>query len=293
VLESPLVAEEHMAFNDNQFGALLVHRTRASGLRLAAGMSHQVTGPEKMEHLVQTMPDLGRATVATRLAPGEKLEVVKYVAYGWSSQRSRPALHDQVAAALALARLTGWDGLLAEQQEYLDEFWAGADVEVSGDAEIQQAVRFGLFHILQAGARAEHRPIAAKGLTGPGYDGHTFWDTETYVLPVLTYTHPDAAADALRWRHLTLPVAKQHAIDLGLAGAAFAWRTIRGRVTGRPAPRPSTSTPTSPTRCCATWTPPKTPPSSWRSAWRSWSRRPGCGAGSATTTPEASSGSTA
>jgi alpha,alpha-trehalose phosphorylase len=229
VLESPLVAEEHMAFNDNQFGALLVHRTRASGLRLAAGMSHQVTGPEKMEHLVQTMPDLGRATVATRLAPGEKLEVVKYVAYGWSSQRSRPALHDQVAAALALARLTGWDGLLAEQQEYLDEFWAGADVEVSGDAEIQQAVRFGLFHILQAGARAEHRPIAAKGLTGPGYDGHTFWDTETYVLPVLTYTHPDAAADALRWRHLTLPVAKQHAIDLGLAGAAFAWRTIRGQ----------------------------------------------------------------
>jgi alpha,alpha-trehalose phosphorylase len=71
-----------------------------------------------------------------------------------------------------------------------------------GDAEIQQAVRFGLFHILQAAARAEFRPIAAKGLTGPGYDGHTFWDTETFVLPVLTYTQPSAAADVLRWRHI-------------------------------------------------------------------------------------------
>jgi alpha,alpha-trehalose phosphorylase len=229
VLESPLVSEENQAINDNQFGALLVHRTRASGLRLAAGMLHQVTGPDRMDSHVQTFPDLGRATVATRLAKGEKLEVIKYVAYGWSSQRTRPALHDQVAAALALARLTGWDGLLAEQREYLDEFWAGADVEVEGDMEIQQAVRFGLFHILQAGARAEHRPIAAKGLTGPGYDGHTFWDTETFVLPVLTYTHPTAAADALRWRHMTLPVARQHAADLGLSGAAFAWRTIRGQ----------------------------------------------------------------
>jgi alpha,alpha-trehalose phosphorylase len=229
VLESPLVSEEHLAINDNQLGALLVHHTRASGLRLAAAMTHQVSGPKTMDAHVQTLPDLGRVTVATRLAPGEKLEVVKYIAYGWSSQRTRPALHDQVAAAIALARLTGWRGLLAEQRDYLDQFWAGADVQVEGDAEIQQAVRFGLFHILQAGARAEYRPIAAKGLTGPGYDGHTFWDTETFVLPVLDYTHPDAAADVLRWRHMTLPVAKQHAIDLGLAGSAFAWRTIRGQ----------------------------------------------------------------
>jgi alpha,alpha-trehalose phosphorylase len=167
--------------------------------------------------------------VAAQVAAGERLEVVKYIGYGWSSQRSRPALHDQVTGALALARLTGWDGLLAEQRGYLDDFWAGADVVVEGDAEIQQAVRFGLFHILQAGARSEHRPIAAKGLTGPGYDGHTFWDTETFVLPVLTYTHPDAAADVLRWRHMVLPEARQHAADLGLAGAAYAWRTIRGQ----------------------------------------------------------------
>src|SRR5260370_27571579 len=136
---------------------------------------------------------------------------------------------DQIFGALSGAHLTGWEGLLAEQRAYLDEFWDGADVELDGDAEIQQAVRFGLFHILQAGARAEYRPIAAKGLPGTGSAGHTFWDTESFVLPVLMYTHPSAAADALRWRHMVLPEARQHAADLGLAGAAFPGRTIGGR----------------------------------------------------------------
>jgi alpha,alpha-trehalose phosphorylase len=229
VLESPLVSEEHVATSDDQQRVILVHRTKVSNLMLAAGMSHEVAGPEKMSVRTESSPDLGRTTVAARVAPGERLEVTKYIGYGWSSQRSRPALHDQVAGALSLARLTGWDGLLEEQRGYLDEFWAGADVAVEGDPDVQQAVRFGLFHILQAGARAELRPIAAKGLTGPGYDGHTFWDTETYVLPVLTYTHPDAVADALGWRHMVLPEARQHAIDLGLAGAAYPWRTIRGQ----------------------------------------------------------------
>ncbi|HEV2771744.1 MAG TPA: glycosyl hydrolase family 65 protein, partial [Thermoleophilaceae bacterium] len=97
-----------------------------------------------------------------------------------------------------------------------------------GDPEIQQAVRFGLFHVLQAGARAEGRAIPGKGLTGPGYDGHAFWDTESFVLPVLTYTRPEAARDALRWRHATLPAARGRARELGLAGAAFPWRTIAG-----------------------------------------------------------------
>ena len=85
-----------------------------------------------------------------------------------------------------------------------------------------------MFHVLQAGARAEGRPIPAKGLSGNGYDGHTFWDAETYVLPVLTYTIPDAAAHELRWRHSTLPRAAERARQLGLSGATFPWRTIAG-----------------------------------------------------------------
>ena len=167
-------------------------------------------------------------TVAANIEVGQAVSLVKFVAYGWSSQRSFPAVRDLVVAALAEARHTGWDGLVAAQRDYLDDFWGRADVELDGDTELQQAVRFALFHVLQAGARAEQRAIAAKGLTGPGYDGHTFWDTERFVLPVLTYTAPHAAADALRWRHSTLDLARERARQLGLEGAAFPWRTIRG-----------------------------------------------------------------
>ena len=226
VLDNPLEPVEHEVLGH---GATLAHRTRRSNLLMAAGMDHVVEGPGRVEIDVDTKPDWARVTVVCVVPPGEHLRVVKFLAYGWSSLRSLPSLRDQVAAALTGARYQGFAGLEREQREYLDEFWRGADVVVEGDAEIQQAVRFGLFHVLQAGARAEGRAIPAKGLTGPGYDGHTFWDTEGFVLPVLTYTHPDAAAHALRWRHSTLDLARQRAAELGLTGATFPWRTIRGQ----------------------------------------------------------------
>jgi alpha,alpha-trehalose phosphorylase len=225
-LSEPLVAEQHRC---NDTGATLLHSTRHSGLRMAAAMDHEVIGPSRTEFQSSATEDVARTTVICRLQPGQRLRMVKYLAYGWSSQRSVPALNDQVRAALAAARYTGWAGLTTEQRVYLDDFWAAADVEVDGNSQLQQAVRFGLFHVLQAGARAERRGIAAKGLTGPGYDGHTFWDTETFVLPVLSHTVPDAAADALRWRQQILPLALERARQLNLAGAAFPWRTIRGQ----------------------------------------------------------------
>jgi alpha,alpha-trehalose phosphorylase len=226
VLDHPLQAEEVL---EQRAGGLLVHRTKASDLRMAAAVEHFVDAPGKHEITTEGHPDWLRTTVAAKVGPGQKLRVVKLAAYGWSGSRSLPALRDQVGAALASARLDGWDGLLEAQREYLDAFWDHSDVKVEGDQEVQQAVRFGLFHTLQAGARAEKRPIGSKGLSGPGYDGHTFWDAETFVLPALTYTQPAAAADVLRWRHSTLDLARERAQTLGLQGAAFPWRTIRGQ----------------------------------------------------------------
>ena len=224
---SPLRSEQ---FSGRDTKVVLVHSTELSGLRMAAGMDHIVDGPAGTEtNPAEIGEDLGRVTITADVEPGQRLRVVKFLAYGWSSQRSTSALRDQVAAALAEARHTGWEGLLACQRAYLDDFWDRADVELDGDAELQQALRFALFHTLQSGARGERRAIAAKGLTGPGYNGHAFWDTETFVLPVLTYTAPDAARDALRWRHATLGLAGERAQQLGLAGAAFPWRTIAGQ----------------------------------------------------------------
>ncbi|WP_019810111.1 glycoside hydrolase family 65 protein [Saccharomonospora halophila] len=224
-LEAPLIGEFARAEDQR---AVLVHRTKRSGLRMAAAMDHRIEAGEDLRTDIRVEQDLARLTIAVDVPLGEKLRVTKYLAYGWSAQRSLPAVHAQVDAALAGALQTGWEGLLAEQRRFLDQFWASADVEIDGDPELQQAVRFGLFHVLQAGARGESRAIPGKGLSGPGYDGHAFWDTETFVLQVLTYTLPDAARDALRWRHSTLDKARDRAAQLGLRGAAFPWRSING-----------------------------------------------------------------
>jgi alpha,alpha-trehalose phosphorylase len=226
VLQSVLRPEAHSARDDGK--AELVHVTKLSELRVAAAMAHVVDGPPGTKQRTESGQEIARLTVSAALQPGQRLRLVKLVGYGWSAVRSRPALRDQVDAALAAALRTGWSGLVDEQRAFLAEFWDRADVELVGDPEIQQAVRFGLFHVLQAGARAETQAIPAKGLTGPGYDGHAFWDTEMFVLPMLTYTYPGAAADALRWRHSTLPKARERARQLGLRGAAFPWRTIDG-----------------------------------------------------------------
>jgi alpha,alpha-trehalose phosphorylase len=224
-LASPLQHEYETA---RDTAVVLVHITRETRLRVGAAMDHTIECPAEVRIEARAVHDSGIVTAATVLQPGQKLRLIKFVAYGWSGARSLNGVRDQVWAALTAARQTGWDGLLAEQRKYLDDFWDRSDVEVDGDAEVQQAVRFALFQVLQAGARAEQRAISAKGLTGPGYDGHAFWDTEAFVLPVLTLTVPDAVANALHWRYSTLPTAIDRAAQLGLKGAAFPWRTISG-----------------------------------------------------------------
>jgi len=142
--------------------AVLAHATTASGLTMAAAMDHVIDGPEGTAASEESFEDLARVMVSAEIAPDRPLRVVKFLAYGWSSQRSMPSVRDQVAAALAEAR-------------------------------------------------------------------HTGWDTETFVLPVLTYTAPHAARDALCWRHATLDLARERAQQIGVQGAAFPWRTIRGQ----------------------------------------------------------------
>jgi alpha,alpha-trehalose phosphorylase len=224
-LTAPLVSD---FFQARDLRAILVHTTKASGLTVATAMDHAIDGSDAMASTIEAFDDLARLSITDTPAPGKPLRVTKFLAYGWSGSRAVSAVRDQVVAALVGAVQTGWDGLVSGQREFLDEFWDAADIEIEGDTELQQAVRFSLFHTLQAGERGEQRPIPAKGLTGPGYDGHTFWDTEAFVLPLLTYSRPRAVADALRWRHRTLDLARDRARSLALRGAAFPWRTIHG-----------------------------------------------------------------
>ena len=131
----------------------------------------------------------------------------------------------------------GFPQLLASQEQYMEDFWRRSDVRVKdiredrtkrSTVEIQQAIRFNLFHILQASARAEDTGVPAKGLTGQAYEGHYFWDTEIYLLPFLTYTSPRIARNLLAFRYKMLPQARARAQELGHRGAMFPWRTISG-----------------------------------------------------------------
>ncbi|WP_433201301.1 glycoside hydrolase family 65 protein [Dactylosporangium sp. CS-047395] len=220
VLPRPLRGELHEAGDGI---GVLVHRTHRSLRRVGVAVAFD-TGVAW-----ETAPDLLRASITAVVRPGKPLAFTRFAALTCASEQPVPHVRAHVRAAAATARSTGWDSLAEAQRAYLDAYWRDADVEVGGDPALQQSVRFGLFHVLQAAAHTGVGPIPAKGLTGNGYDGHIMWDTESYVLPVLTYLRPDAARDALLWRHRTLPAAVDRARQLHFDGAAFPWRTIDGR----------------------------------------------------------------
>lgn len=164
------------------------------------------------------------------LAPGAETVLVKFAAYAWADTDTGVAgLVTDAGATLAAARTAGWDGIARAQADDLARFWADADVVIEGDAGLQQAIRFNLFHLYQSTGRDGATSIAAKGLTGEGYEGHYFWDTETFILPVLAFTAPQLARRMLEYRIGRLDRARAHARGMGhSAGALFPWRTIAG-----------------------------------------------------------------
>lgn len=228
VLSDPLTAEYR--HSDGHDG-VLVHRTEHSGQRVAVAVAHDVHAPDGFAPGVDCTPDRLRLTLTGTLRAGERLRLTKFAAYECTPVDGLPPeeLARLVVAEADAARAEGFEALLAGQRAALDAAWQTADVQLDGDDELQQAIRFSVFHLLQAARADGDRTIPAKGLTGNGYDGHVLWDTEGYVLPVLTYLDPPLARSALRWRHAHLPEARERAAELRLTGATFPWRTLGGR----------------------------------------------------------------
>ena len=122
----------------------------------------------------------------------------------------------------------GADAVRRQHEQVTSDFWRDADVEIVGSSSLQFAVRYSIFQLMQATVRIEGFGLAAKGLTGEGYEGHYFWDTEIYVLPFLIYTYPRAARALLLHRYHMLDAARARARQVGQRGALFPWRTIDG-----------------------------------------------------------------
>lgn len=207
----------------------LGHTVSRSGLTVFCVADHQIE-TRLAHHEANGGEDGSRAwvTITAEAEPGQPLRVVKRLAYTYGPDVERDHLLAQADALLDRARTEQVADVIGSQTAILDHFWRDCHLTVEGDEAVQQAVRFGLFQIVQASARAEQTGIPAKGLTGQGYGGHYFWDMEAYVLHVLTYLAPEHAARALRFRHATLDAARAHARSLSMSGALFPWRTING-----------------------------------------------------------------
>jgi hypothetical protein len=144
-----------------------------------------------------------------------------------------PDVLPEPAAATARTRAasaSGFDLLLAEQRSAWAERWADADITIEGDHELQLATRFALFHLMASVSVDGEAAVGARGLTGPGYRGHVFWDADTFTLPFLAATHPASARAMLEYRLRRLPAALDAARAMGRSGARFPWESAR---TGR------------------------------------------------------------
>ena len=204
------------------------YQTTNSGMTMSVGIDHRVRSDTEVRASTTWSEDLGKVAFTAQAEAGVPIRIEKYFTYHTSRHVPAVELVDRGLRSLDRAIELGADGLHAGQRSELDDFWRRADVEVDGPARFQQAVRWNLFQLHQASARAETTGIPAKGLTGQAYEGHYFWDTEIYVTPFLTYTEPRITRNLLRFREAILPQARERAAELSERGALFPWRTING-----------------------------------------------------------------
>jgi alpha,alpha-trehalose phosphorylase len=216
---------------------VLCHQTEKSRLTLTCATDHSLETSCSHAYKIECSEDFGQVAFTIDGRPDCPINLTKYMVYHTSSTASPEELCGRAEWTLDRVMDQGFDQLLASQEQYLEDFWRRSDVRVRdirqdrikrSTIEIQQAIRFNLFHILQASARAEDRGVPAKGLTGQAYEGHYFWDSEIYLLPFLIYTSPRIAKNLLTVRYKMLPQARARARELGHRGAMFPWRTISG-----------------------------------------------------------------
>ena len=212
----------------NEARVILSHVTQNSKMTLACGIEHTLDTTCPYSYKSDCGEDTGKVVFAVEAKPGQPIRLVKYMTYHTSDTASAAELRALAEQALDRAVEHGFDELLVAQRTYLDDFWHRSDVEFRGDPAVAQAIHFNLFQICQATARAEGTGIPAKGLTGYGYEGHYFWDTEIYLFPFLIYTSPRIAKNLLGFRYSMLNTARLRASEVNQKGALFPWRTING-----------------------------------------------------------------
>ena len=206
----------------------LSYSVAASGMTVAVVADHIIETENDYTSRTLIEEDISKNVFRVQAKAGVPISVTKLVSYHTSRGVPARELVDRCRRSLDRVAFEGVQAQFDRQAEWLAAFWARSDVQIGEHDDIQQATRWCLLQLAQASARADGTGVPAKGVSGSGYSGHYFWDTEIYVLPFLTYTSPQWARNALRARALMLPAARRRAAQLNEAGALFPWRTING-----------------------------------------------------------------
>lgn len=214
---------------DDSFSSI-TQRTHNSGFTLVSAIDTTLEcGGAQVRPSTLQQGQVAGQSFAFDAKAGETVRLTKFGVYYSSRDYPEQELAGLARGALAQAGAAGFDALVAQQGQYLDTFWGEADVEIAGDDALQQGIRFNQYHLLQSVGRDGKTNIAAKGVTGEGYEGHYFWDTEIYIFPFFLYSKPEIARKLLDYRYAGLPKARERARQMSHAkGALYPWRTIAG-----------------------------------------------------------------
>jgi alpha,alpha-trehalose phosphorylase len=211
--------------------SFVLSRTSKSGLLVCTAVDHVLEeAVPAADRSIQTRAEgHGAVTeIQTDIGEGGAVRLLKYSIFTDSLRRENceQAAREELAAALG----EGAGAAYEAQQQNLEEFWDHAFLEIGGDEKLNTAVQYNMYQLYQSAAKEQHGNIAAKGLSGEGYEGHFFWDTEMYIAPFFTLTEPEISRNFISYRYSILDEARKNARLLGhKKGALFPWRTIMGR----------------------------------------------------------------
>lgn len=207
---------------------ILLQRTKNTKFLLACAMQNEITAEN---YTIDSFEEEFKINVVFNIkAEKDKaIKLDKYIAYTTSRDFEEKEVSIKAENEAFNALNDGLEKLKDEQKKYLDKFWHRTDVVIDGDDNLQQGIRFNMFHLLQSVGKDGKTNIAAKGLTGEGYEGHYFWDTEIYMFPFFLYTNPEISRKLMEYRYNILSKARERARKMShKKGALYPWRTISG-----------------------------------------------------------------
>lgn len=197
-----------------------------SGLLLKCAMSHTTTGIDEEKVISNNIKNGIKELISGKSR--KEISFVKAITYSYDRKENALSTEIRVIEQQDKFKKEGFDKIKEVEKLFMNNFWENSDILIEGDKEVQLSLRYNLFELLQSTGRDGQRSIAAKGLSGSGYEGHYFWDAETYVLPFFIYTNPTIARSMLLYRISILERARERAELLGHKGVLFPWRTING-----------------------------------------------------------------